>query len=57
MSEDEPFTGSDDNSQMGDLNVFKAFSVEPEMKNNSNDWVVDLETNECNVRYKLDTGS
>ena len=57
MPEDEPFTGSDDISQMGDLNDFKVFSLESELENNSNDWVVDLETNGCKVRYKLDTGS
>ena len=42
---------------MGDLKDFKVFSLESEMENNSNDWVVDLETNGRNVRYKLDTGS
>ena len=57
MPEDEPFTGSDDNSQLGDLNNFKVFSLESELENNSNDWVVDLETNGRNVQYKLDTGS
>ena len=57
MPEDEPFTGSDDNSQLGDLNNFKVFSLESELENNSNDWVVDLETNGRNVQYKLDTSS
>ena len=42
---------------MGDLNDFKVFSLESEFENNSNDWVVDLETNGRNARYKLDTGS
>ena len=37
MPEDEPFTGSDDISQMGDLNDFKVFSLESELENNSND--------------------
>ena len=32
-------------------------SLESELEYNSNDWVVDLETNGHEVRYKLDTGS
>ena len=57
MPEDDPFTGSVDISQMVDLNDFKVSSLESELENNSSDWVVDLETNGRNVRYKLDTGS
>ena len=57
LQEDESFTGSDDNSQMGNLNDFKVSSLESELENNSIDWVVDLETNGRNVRHKLDTGS
>ena len=32
LPEDEPFSDSDDDSQMGDLNNFKVFSLESELE-------------------------